>query len=375
MSDEYTIRPYRPADREGFLALFERVFDGSPDSAWFAWKYERNPYTENVPIIVAEADGELVGARSFFALDMETPSNRVTALQPCDTMVRADHRRRGLFTRMTETAIERYRETDVSFFFNFPNPNSLPGNLKLGWRVVGSGPTAYRIQRPGQFLAERLPPVVDEVAGTAADGVSSTYYRLRRRLGSLGEDPSGLTVERRRSIPAEKLASIARRESNGTFQPVRDETFYEWRFRNPHWEYSTYLASEAGSLVAGFIVGARRTGRGTTVQLTEVVPLHGRRPAVTAAVVARILDDYADATTIVCSTDRLPAEVRSAFGFVSDDSFPLSRVSRPATLVARPVGKPSAAADEPSSEDWTFGGNRLDDPENWTLSLSEQDWC
>lgn len=375
MTDEYTIRNYRPTDRESFLDLFETVFDGSPDSEWFAWKYERNPYTEDVPIIVAETKGELVGARSFFALDMETRSRRVTALQPCDTMVHVDHRRQGLFTRMTEAAIERYRETDVSFFFNFPNSNSLPGNLKLGWRVVTNAPTAYRIQRPGRFVADRVPRVVGDVAGVIADGGTAAYHRSRRRLVSLGEVPPDLTIERESPIPATELASIARRELEGTFQPARDEMFYEWRFGNPDWNYTAYLARDSGGTASGFVVGSRQTERGKTVQLTEVVPLRGQNPAITAALVDRVLKDYAGATTIICATDRLPQAVRSAFGFVSDDSFPLSRVSRPATLVARPLGSRAAEGDELSEADWMIDGKRLDDPTNWTLSLGEQDWC
>lgn len=375
MSDEYAIRDYRPTDREAYLDLFATVFDGAPDSEWFAWKYERNPYVEDVPIVVAESGGEIVGARSFFALEMETGARRVPALQPCDTMVHPEHRRRGLFTRMTEAAIDGYRGTDVPFFFNYPNANSLPGNLKLGWRVVGSAPTAYRIQRPGRYVEGRLPAVVDRLVGATANGGATAYHWVRRQVARTDEVPSDVTIERRSTVPAEKLASIDDHRYDGTFRPARTKTFYEWRFENPEWDYEAYLARRDGDYVAGFVVGSRRTERGTTVQFTDVTPQSGADPSVIARLADRVLADRATATTVVCATERLPPEVRAAFGFHSDDAFPLSRMSRPATLVVRPVGPQDRKGGDLREEDWTVDGARLDDPTSWSMSLSDRDWC
>ena len=62
---EYDIRHYRPDDRDGFLSLYRTVMDREKQEDWFSWKYQGNPYTDNVPMIVGVADGEIVGARPF----------------------------------------------------------------------------------------------------------------------------------------------------------------------------------------------------------------------------------------------------------------------------------------------------------------------
>lgn len=369
----YTVRQFRPGDREAYLDLYETVFEGSPDTEWFAWKYEHNPYVDHVPIVVAEVGDELVGARSFFGLDMETGSRRVTALQPCDTMVHADHRRQGLFTRMTEVAIERYSRADVPFFFNFPNANSLPGNLKLGWRVVTEAPTAYRVQYPGHLLESQLPPVVGRATADVADLCAGGYHRLRRRLAV--DVPDDVTVERQFPVPARKFATLHREDRPRGFQPVRDETFYQWRFENPNWAYTSYLARRDGSVVAGLVVGTRSTGDSTLVHLTDVVPVVDQDPDALTALLGAVLDDYQRAAVIAGATHPFPPNVLSAFGFVRDDTFPLSRATRPTTLVARPLPGSTDADAELTGEDWTVDGKRLDSGSNWTVSFSEQDWC
>ncbi|MFC6757485.1 hypothetical protein ACFQER_13440 [Halomicroarcula sp. GCM10025894] len=62
----YDIRWYRAADRAQYIDLYADVLGSwqhSPE--WFDWKYVSNPYVDHVPIVVATADGDLVGARSF----------------------------------------------------------------------------------------------------------------------------------------------------------------------------------------------------------------------------------------------------------------------------------------------------------------------
>lgn len=66
-SDAYAVRQYDPDDRESFQALFETVFDQPFSAEMFEWKFEPNPYLSHVPILLAEVNGEIVGARGFLA--------------------------------------------------------------------------------------------------------------------------------------------------------------------------------------------------------------------------------------------------------------------------------------------------------------------
>lgn len=109
-----------------FLDVFNEVFGANHDLEWFDWKYIDNIYGESY--IVYAYDGEIpVGIRSFWRNDIEEES-----YQPCDTAVLNEYRGRGIFSMSSKVALEKL---DKYFIYNFPNENSLPGNLKMGWKL------------------------------------------------------------------------------------------------------------------------------------------------------------------------------------------------------------------------------------------------
>ena len=354
---EYEIRRFEPGDADGFLSLYATVMGERKGRDWFAWKYADNPYVDHVPIVVGTLDGEIVAARPFFALPMRVGGEREVALQPADTMVHPDHRRRGLFTRMTERAIERYAG-DHPLFFNFPNDRSRPGYLKLGWETVSERPTYYRIQRPeavGNALSDR--PAV-RLAGTVGAPVVRGHHRLRDRTAP---DPSGIAV-RPESEPAATLAAVAATASPDRLHAVRDERFYRWRLGNPDWEYTAYVADGETGPEAAVVVG-RGTDRSlTTVKLTDAVPLGTAADGALAAALRRIVADHADADLFVAPPQGIPVSVLRSFGFHADTSPPLSLLTSRTTHVVRTL-----------TGDWTHHGRDVTDPDSWLLTFAEAD--
>lgn len=362
MSDAYEIRRYEPTDRDAFLELFETVLGGRMGTDWFAWKYESNPYVDHVPIVVAERNGELVGARAFFPLRLAAGEDAYDAFQPCDTMVRSEHRRRGLFTRMTERAIEHYAD-DVDLYFNFPNHRSLPGNLELGWRVVGEQETYYRIQNPTAWLPALDP--VEPIARTLASG----YGSVRDRLADAG---AGLERTHYDGVPAARLAALAGTETVSAFHVVRDETFYGWRFENPLWTYRSVVASRDGDPVAALVYGRReRTDGPTTVRIVDALPLAAGTDAHRTVVFSGLLADAvranADADVLAAPGEVLPRELLRARAFHGDRHAPLKWAASPSTHVVRPSGV------DPDPGNWRRSGRRLTDPSNWRLAFCELD--
>jgi len=65
-----------------------------------------------------------------------------TAVRAVDTATLPAAQGRGVFTRLTTTAVDELREQGVDFVFNTPNDRSRPGYLKMGWQVVGRVPGA-----------------------------------------------------------------------------------------------------------------------------------------------------------------------------------------------------------------------------------------
>lgn len=114
-------------EKEDFLNLFNKVFNLNYNLDWFNWKYMDNVYGASYMVFAYDKE-KLVGIRSFWRNDI----GKTISYQPCDTAVSKEYRGRGIFSQMTRLALE---EVGGNFIYNFPNENSLPGNLKLGWEI------------------------------------------------------------------------------------------------------------------------------------------------------------------------------------------------------------------------------------------------
>ena len=359
--DDYAIRLYEPTDREGFLRLYDEVFGGGTEE-WFRWKYPDNPYVAHVPMFVAERDGEMVGARPYMAFRLRVGDGTALGLQTGDTMVHPDHQRKGLFTRMTQRSFDYYGDVDEDVLtFSIPNALSRPGYLKLGCREVGRLATAYRIHDPGT-LGSGTPARVG--------GALSPLVRLGQFLWSRRTSlPDDVTVIRHRAVPAGTLSGLYERDVPDGIHALRDERFYRWRFDRPDWEYETYVArtAERADPIAGAVVGRNDEGETATAAVTDVVPLTGgedRRRGL-AAILPRVAADHADADVVVASRSAVPDDLAGAYGFLPDDDLPLSAVTTPTVLISRLFD----GTDDPA---WELGGARLDELDDWSLTLAER---
>lgn len=106
---------------------------------WLEWKYMTNPLSRGTPTVfgaIHKESGKLAGMRPCMICKVVFGDKVIKAAQPCDTVVHPEFRRRGIFRDMNKVAIEEMTKDGYDLFFNFPNRNSQPGNLKMGWRNV-----------------------------------------------------------------------------------------------------------------------------------------------------------------------------------------------------------------------------------------------
>ena len=358
--DGYVTRPFERADTREFLELYDDVFGGG-SREWFEWKYAQNPYADDVPVFVVEHETDgVVAARPQVPFEMRVNGRAVPAVRFGDTMVHEDHRRKGLFQRSTEHALEHYADRGVPFGFNFPNELSRPGYLKAGGRVITEIPTAYRIQNPAGFLGGDVP---GPVAGALRSGARA-YLRARDAVGHSGDR---FEVERCRSIPTGVLTKLYERAVPPHVHANRDERFYGWRFENPNWEYTAYVARDGDRPVAGLVTGTGKSGGSRVTNVMEVVPLSGGEPRTRAldALFSRVTADNRDSDVVAVAGRSVPASVLSRHGFLRDDRPPLSLATTSTRLVGYDI------ADE--GEAWTAAGVDLTEPRNWQVSFSEHD--
>ena len=123
-------------EKEDFLGLMSTSLS-LHSIKWLEWKYTKNPIISGVPTVFGAIDknsGKLVGIRPFLACNIVRGNKIFKAAQPCDTVVHPDYRGKGIFTEMNKVAIVELKKDGYDLFFNFPNRNSQPGNLKMGWK-------------------------------------------------------------------------------------------------------------------------------------------------------------------------------------------------------------------------------------------------
>jgi len=168
-------------------------------------------------------------------------------MRAVDTATHPAFQGRGIFSRLTQEALERIRP-DAALIFNTPNEKSLPGYLKMGWKVAGRIPVWVRIAHPLRFArgakgirSGEVPvrPLPTPAAEPAAQVLSETRQlsdlveesRLDRRMLSTGRD---LQYLRWRYACAPSLDYRAIVHERG--DQIRGLAIFRVRARGPLWE-------------------------------------------------------------------------------------------------------------------------------------------
>jgi GNAT superfamily N-acetyltransferase len=200
---EITVRRAIDDDRPAVLNLLADSLGWERDQTFadfFRWKHEENPFGAS-PAWVAVEDDVVIGFRTFLRWEFEHPDGRLRrAVRAVDTATSPAHQGRGIFRRLTLTAVDELTADGIDFVFNTPNANSRPGYLRMGWSRVGRLPIVVRIggvasafrMRASRVPAERG-PVATTAGGAAAEVLA--HADVPDLLASVGA-PSGLRTAR-----------------------------------------------------------------------------------------------------------------------------------------------------------------------------------
>ena len=172
-------------DELSFLKLFNFIFNKNMSSSWFDWKYRKNIYGDSIHVFCYD-DTNLIGIRCFWRNDL----NNQIAYQPCDTAVLKEYRKMGIFSQMSKLALEKSKG---SFIYNFPNENSLPGNLKLGWQIYKKRYLSLNVNKG--YLDNKVDYIdEDYLKWRFANNPNTKYYY------SSGKEVSYLLLKRKNGI-------------------------------------------------------------------------------------------------------------------------------------------------------------------------------
>lgn len=114
-----------------FLYIENTVFSIYLDRDYFSRKFEQNIYGPSI-IVMAYVGNKPVAADALWRNDI----NGKCAYQSSDTAVMSECRGKGIFRQLVERKLLAVDENAI--VYGFPNQNSFPGFLKMGWRNIGT---------------------------------------------------------------------------------------------------------------------------------------------------------------------------------------------------------------------------------------------
>jgi GNAT superfamily N-acetyltransferase len=229
---DLTIRPYEEQDEDAVLDLLGEALGEGPTGrrtpAFFRWKHFANPFGASF-MLVAEADGRIVGLRAFMRWEFCADGQSIKAVTAVDTATHPQFQGRGIFSTLTKTALGSL-PSDIDLVFNTPNEKSLPGYLKMGWQIVGRVPVNIRVHRPLRFAkglrSIRRPGAVPRREAPSVNGP---------RAGDVLADHDVMSFVKQSSASEPRIAT--RRE--GSYLP--------WRYAQvPTLDYRAFRISRRG---------------------------------------------------------------------------------------------------------------------------------
>lgn len=223
---EPVIRQANSADRDKILQLLNSVFSeqqrttSQRDTIYWNWKFGNSPFGKSI-LTVAESEGKIVAVANLWPWEFVVRGKTIKAFQPCDSVVSAEARGKGLFRKLRAYSLEEIinSENNVSFLFNFPNKQSISSYLSLGWDFVNKIPWFIKVFKPLQVLKSYI-----------------------------GENQSSpFPLEGRFPVNPEKIYDIQKRHDNfdGLIKINRTNGFYEWRYlSHPFREYGSFIVGK-----------------------------------------------------------------------------------------------------------------------------------
>lgn len=354
--ETYHIRRYEPDDAADVIDLYETIWGTNADANWLRHRYIDNPFVDRTTMVVADSGDEVVGARPYVAFPIAANGDAGIGFLLNDLMVHPDHRRRGLFMRMTERVVSDH-DGEPGVTLNFANELSAPGYRKMGFTSIGAG--VFKdvcIQRPRPLVEERVDGIPGLFAGAIGDVGAATYHRVRRRLHS----PPAVAVERIGGIPVNRLARLSADAEPDQIHTHRTAPLYRWVEDNPRWRYETYVATQDGRDAAA-LVTAERTDAYVGRWIFDAVPADDSETATLDGLLAAVSRDHRDAahlavTGLVVHERLLPRPVLRRHGFHPTTNPLLARFADdPDTVFVHHLG------DGPPE----LGGSDLREPANW----------
>jgi hypothetical protein len=240
---DYEILPYRDEFLEPVVRMQKYLWTGSFEEnlSFFKWKYEENPNSERPLGFVALYRSVPVGFKSLYPTrwEIDNGKNSVLMLSPTDTVIHPDHRRKGLFTAMTELSIKQYEGSQYQVFINLSaNEQAAAGNKKMGWL-----PISHR-----RYLRKY------NVAGL----LNYFLIKIAKNNREIFNIPFGRygTIEVSDTAKPEEMHGVLQKQSipPGKISMYKDVAYLKYRYQNPRKRFVFYYCWKHEKIVGYMVI-------------------------------------------------------------------------------------------------------------------------
>jgi GNAT superfamily N-acetyltransferase len=376
MNVDYEIVRYGPEFKKQVVDLQANLWSPSLalNTAYFEWKYERNPYLPAPLVYLAMHDGRVVGMRGFFGVQWEAglARHKVPGLYADDLVIAPGHRNRGLIARIMAVAFKDLASTEYQYVFNLSaGPITRLASLSMGWRSAGSvQPMRWRswprtLQAGLRRLLGWLP-----LAFRPIDRLFFGSFEMRRRpFADLDKLRSRQPISAVPWISLEdtpRCATMAelveRIAGEGRIRHVRDRVYFAWRFQNPLSRYRFLFWDKTG--LDGYLVLQEYTSEFASGEGVNVVDWEGTTTAVQADLLQAAVNYAGDRNLMIWSATLAPETIAllRAQGFKSERK-PHSIIQQSPVVFVRPI------RDQHLGGDWLLSDRHLLDLHDWELRM------
>ncbi len=333
---------------------------------WLEWKYIDNPMIKGKPIVFGAIDkssGKLVGIRPFLACNVVIGNKTFKAAQPCDTAVHPEYRGKGLFTDMNKVAIQELGKEGYDLFFNFPNRNSQPGNLKMGWKKVLVFDESLAFNNFSKVVKDmtdnHLYELGSKIISIGMPNLSKIIKRLEEEVMSYDLDVK-VTTEDSFDDSVENLWQYKERNR---FRVKRDSKYMNWRFKKrPDKKYKYWTIRQNDKLLAYMITTISGRWGSTEGQIVDFNFIDDKYFIIILEKVIKEfqLNNSCNFVSILACTENRVFQKLKKIGFIHRFQFPYKLAMPERNLLVRAI----------NPEVLNYG---LYEGENWSLRSGDQD--
>lgn len=211
---------------QDFRHVCSIVFNNNFSQELFNRKFLQNIYGPSV-LVVVYIDNIPSAARALWRNDIDGKE----AYQPGDTCVMENCRGKGVFSIMTKKSIAFLPESAI--IYNFPNPNSFPGYIKMGWKLLHD--YNMRLLTSNKKYEKEHPVMMDDdYANWWLLGRDLTFTKRFGRYFLLQKDHRPLCYRILSEVSEQTAKKFAQTRLGFFFYKSETTTWYNKRFALSH---------------------------------------------------------------------------------------------------------------------------------------------